>query len=318
METATTVRPGSVSFFDKLRVLAAAGVAVVLIGYVGWTASRPPDPQVAITFTTSGLSLWTMWPTLLVLTIVAAAVGSAIAGPRLPEAGLLAAAVGLVGLDLHGGSMHTLLIYVADNSVTDRRHLMFLMIVDTILWAALLAVSWLVVNWVWQWVWGNQAAVPAEPSDTRTVQRKAPTLVDRLGGGSLALIITSIVAMLIIWMTVARTPVANIARGQVIASVFFALYLGAMAARYFTGVNHARYYMAAPLAIAIIGYLLGYIQANMSWARGPLTAYAQLATTPPHALARPLPIEYIAVGLAGAIIGYWSGEKIEHAAQEHT
>ena len=38
--------------------------------------------------------------------------------------------------------------------------------------------------------------------------------------------------------------------------------------------------------LAVVGFLLGYLQASMGWAHGVLAAYAQLATTPPHALAR--------------------------------
>ena len=315
MEQAINVRTNPVGFFDKLRVVVAAGVAVVLVGYVGWMAAEPTDPQMAVTFTEGGRSIWATWPSLLVLTVVAAAVGSAIAGPRLPEAGMFAAAIGLAGLALHGGSMQMLLEYVADSDTVNRRHLMVSMGVDTVLWAALLAVSWVVVAAVGRWLWGTRAdGGPEKPQPPKKSSKNSSSLVDRLGGGPLALAVTSIVAMFVIWMTVARTPVANIARGQVIASVFFGLYLGAMAGRYFTGIDHARYYMLAPLVAALVGFLLGYLQANMGWAGGALAAYAQLATTPLHALARPLPIEYVGVGLAGAIAGFWSAEKIEQVA----
>jgi len=313
MEQAITVRAKPVGFFEKLRVLGAAGVAVVLVGYVGWMVAEPTDPQMAVTFTESGRSVWAVWPSLLVLTVVAAAVGSAIAGPRLPEAGMFAAAVGLAGLALHGGSMQGLLDYVAGADAAGRRRLMFTMGIDSVLWAALLAVSWVVAAAVGRWLWGNHAGSgPGKPEPLKKSFKNSSSLVDLLGGGPLALAVTSTVAMFVIWIAAARTPMANVARGQAIASVFFGLYLGALAGRYFTGIDHARHYMLAPLVVALVGFLLGYLQANMDWARGGLAAYAQLATTPLHALARPLPIEYIGVGLAGAIAGFWSGEKIEH------
>jgi hypothetical protein len=312
MEQAITVRAQPVGFFDKLRMLVAAGVAVALVGYVGWMVAEPTDPQMGVTFTEGGRSIWATWPSLLVLTVVAAAVGSAVAGPRLPEAGMFAAAIGLAGLALHGGSMQTLLVYEAGADPAGRRHLMVSMAVDAVLWAGLLAVSWVVVGAVGRWLWGNHAdGGPDKPEPPKKSLKNSSSLVDLLGGGPLALAVTSIVAMFVIWMTVARTPVANIARGQVIASVFFGLYLGAMAGRYFTGIDHARYYLPAPFVAALVGFLLGYLQANMAWASA---AYAQLATTPLHALARPLPIEYIGVGLAGTIFGFWSAEKIEQVA----
>ena len=314
MDMATTAPAKPVGLVEKVRVLLAAGVAIVLVSYIGWMVARPTDPEMAVTFTAGSRSFLAIWPALLVLTVVAATVGSAIAGPRLPEAGMFAAAVGLAGLALHGGSMETLLAYVGGTDAADRRSLMFSMVVDSVLWAALLVVSWIVVLMVSRWLWGSAALQPAPQPASKGSAAKTGSLADLMSGGTIALAITSIVGLFFIWMTVARTPVAIIARGQVIGAVFFGLYLGAMAARYFTGVDHARYYMLAPLVVALIGFLLGYLQAGMGWARGPLAAYAQLATTPPHALARQLPIEYIAVGLAGAIAGFWSGEKIEHVA----
>jgi hypothetical protein len=232
MEQAITVRANPVGFFEKLRLLVAAGVAVVLVGYVSWMVAEPTDPQMAVTFTESGRSVWAVWPSLLVLTVVAAVVGSAIAGPRLPEAGMFAAAIGLAGLALHGGSMQVLLEYVAGAEAAGRRRLMFSMGIDAVLWAALLAVSWVVVAAVGRWLWSNPADGRLEkPQPPKKSSKKSSPLVDLLGGGPLALAVTSIVALFVIWVAVARTPVANVARGQAIASVFFGLYLGAMAGR---------------------------------------------------------------------------------------
>ena len=312
METATAAAK-PVGFFEKVRVFLACLVAIVLVSYIGWMVAQPVDPEMAVTFTAGSRNLLAIWPALLVLTVVSAAVGSAVAGPRLPEAGMFAAAVGLAGLALHGGSMEMLLSYVGGADPSGRRSLMFSMAIDSALWAALLAVSWIVVLMVGRWLWEPTAVQPANRPGSKNASDKGGSIVEMLGGGILALAITAIVALFFIWMTIARTPVAIIARGQVIASVFFGLYLGAMVARYFTGVDCARYYMGAPLVVAVIGFLLGYLQSGMGWA---LPAYAQLATTPPHALARPLPIEFIAVGLAGAIAGFWSGEKIEGVATQ--
>lgn len=316
MDTAMTTAAKPVGFFEKVRVVLAALVAIALLSYVGWMVARPIDPEMAVTFTAGGRSILAIWPALLVLAVVSAAVGSAVAGPRLPEAGMFACAVGLAGLALHGGSMEKLLAYVAGVEGSGRRSLMFAMAIDSVLWAALPALAWVVVLMVSRWLWGAPVVQPAVKRAAKDAAAKGGSLLDILGSGTLALAVTSVVALFFIWMTIARTPVATIARGQVVASVFFGMYLGAMAARYFTGLDHARYYMVAPLVVAIVGFLLGYLQAGMGWASGPLAAYAQLATTVPHALARPLPIEYIGVGLAGVIAGFWSGEKIEAVAEK--
>ncbi len=76
--------------------------------------------------------------------------------------------------------------------------------------------------------------------------------------------------------------------------------------------------LAAPAA-ALIGFILGHISSDMGWTQGNMyQPYAQLATTPPHALVRALPIEYIAVGVAGALGGFWAGERFEHPSQATT
>ncbi len=315
MDMAMTAPAKPLGFLDKLRVLLAAGVAIVLLSYMGWMVARPTDPEMAVTLTLGGRSLFATWPALLILTVVAAAVGSAVSGPRLPEAGLFAAAVGLAGLSLQGGSAETLLIYCGGPETAGRRALMFFMAVDALLWAALLAIAWGASLLVSRWLWGTPLVQVPAPSAKKNASRP-DSVIDMIGGGPLALAITTICALFFIWMTVARTPVAVIVRGQVIASVFFGLYLGAMLARYFTGLDQVRYYVMAPLIVALIGFVLGYLQASMSWADGPLANYAKLATTPPHALARPLPVEYVAVGLAGVIAGFWSGEKVEHVAEQ--
>jgi hypothetical protein len=194
------------------------------------------------------------------------------------------------------------------------------MAVECLLWAALLAVSWIVAESIWRWLWGpgaDDSGKAEAPKLEKSTRRPSPGK-DKPRAGWPALAITSVVALFVIWMTIARTPVATIARGQVIASVAGGLYLGVLAARYFTGISNPRWYVLAPLVVALVGYLLGFLQADLSWAKGLLASYAHLATTPAHALARPLPIEYIAVGVAGVIAGLWSGEKIEHVAQKET
>jgi hypothetical protein len=118
-------------------------------------------------------------------------------------------------------------------------------------------------------------------------------------------------------LTTGRDPVAPIHRGQTIAAIAAGLYFGAMGGRYFTGLQDVRWYLLAVPAIGLLACLIGYLSADMSWAQGTrYQYYISLATTPTHDLARPLPIEYIAVGTAAVLAGYWAGDKMEQVAQE--
>lgn len=301
-----------------LRTLPAVAVAVALLATVGWNVAQPLDPEWAVTLTKSGRSLLGIAPSLLVLLVVVAAIGTALSGKAVPQGGIFAAAVGLAVLSVRGGTMQVVLAYCGTEGTGSRRSLMASMAFECVLWAALLAACWLVVENVRRWLWptaSNNADESEGPKDNKKTKAK-PESQSNPGAGWPALAVTSVVALFVIWVTIARTPVAMIARGQVIASVAFGLYLGVLAARYFTGITDVRWYLIAPLAVALVGYLLGFLQADLGWAKGALSSYARLATTPAHALARPLPIEYIAVGVAGAIAGLWSGEKIEHVTKQ--
>jgi len=310
-----------VGLVDKFRLVVAAVVAVVLMRTVGWMVAAPTDPEMAVTMAFAGTQILTMLPSVVVLVVVSAIVGTVVAGPRWPEGGVCAAAVGLAGLALKGGSMQMVLAYRTAADAASRRALMVTMELDLVLWAGVLLAAWLAGCATWRWLWPEEAcrrmrAAAGQRGPASGPRSSQTPRLEATEAGWLALIVTTVVALFVIWMTIARTPVAVIARGQVFASVAAGLYLGALAARYFTGVTRSFWYALSPVAVGLVGYLMGYVQANMAWAKGPWAAYALLATTPPHALVRPLPIEYVAVGLAGVLIGFWSGQKAEHAAEQ--
>jgi len=319
MEAAAETPSAHLGFLDKLRVLLACAVAVLLMRSVGWHVARPADPELAVTLTESGRGALAVWPALVLLTAVAASLGTVIVGRRLPEGGVFAAGIGLAALALRGNSMQMVLGYRGSAEAAGRRSLMISMACDAVLWAAILAVSWVVVVMVRRWLWPEPASEPDTPEASDRKGRKKADEPAEAKPGWYALAVTGVLAAVIIWLTIARTPVAQVARGQVVASVAAGLFLGAMGARYFTGVEEAHWYALAALAVALTGYLLGYLNAGLGWAEGSTyQPFADLATTPPHALVRPLPIEYLAIGVSGALAGFWSGRKIEYAAGEES
>lgn len=312
--------PPHVGFVEKLRVALACGVAIVLLRTVGWLVAEPIDSLMPVTFTGQGVSVLSAWPALLVLTSVAAMVGTAIAGPRLPEAGVFAAGIGLASLALRSRGMQMLLAYRGAVDAEARRSLMITLAGDCLLWATVLAGAWLAAAVARRWLWsGNGPDAGGSPADgTGTPSGPLTKPASQMAkAGWPALIVTTVVGACVIWLTISRTPVATIARGQVIASVAGGLFLGAMVARYFTSIDRAYWYGLAAPAVGLIGYLLGYINAGMGWAAEEGYPYfAKLATTPPHDLVRPLPIEYVSVGVAAAIAGFWTGHRLQEAVVE--
>lgn len=319
MEAALDTTAVPLGLVDKTRLVLAVAAAVALLWTIGWMVAEPVDPHLSLTFMRSGRPVAAEWPALAVLTVVAGIMGTAISGRRLPEAGLFAAAIGVASLSLRGGSMETLLVAEGANTEATRRAFLKAMTLDCALWAAIMVAAWFAVTWAWRWVWASSSQpAPAVQSARATTAAsvKAKTAADSTSHAhGLALGITAIVALLVVWLTAGRTPVANVARGQTIAAVAGGLYLGAMAGRYFTGVDDSRWYLLAVPVVGLVAYVVGYWSADMSWAQGTgYQYYAYLATTPVHDLVRPLPVEYIAVGVAATIAGFWGGEKMEQVA----
>ncbi|MBI4581772.1 MAG: hypothetical protein HY718_18900, partial [Planctomycetes bacterium] len=279
--------------FEKLRVLAAVAAAVALLYAVGWMVAAPSDPNLAVTFVMSGRAVLAMWPGLAVLSVMAGIVGTVLAGPRLPKAGLFAAAIGLAALSVHGGGMQVLLANEGATTTASRQAFMRAMAVDCALWSAIMVATWVAVTWAYRWVWLGEGAEGAETAlaDDAMPRPKGNPKPRTTGGakpqavkaGWSAMIVTGVIGVFVVWLTVGRTPVANVARGQTIASVAAGLYLGAMGARYFTGVRDGRWYLLAVPAVGLMAYLVGYLSADMSWAQGTkYQYYIDLATTPPH------------------------------------
>lgn len=308
MESTATIAPPHVRLVDRTRVALACGVAILMMYGVGWNVAQPPDALLGLTFTASGRSSYLhVWLMMLVLGAVTAAIATAVAGKRLPEAGLFATGVGTAAMALRGGSMQSILAYGASPATASRRELMWMMGQDCLLWAAVMAVAWVSSTLARKWLW---------PDGKTLVSPSAPKAVTpQLGAGALAS--TVVVALIVIWLTIARNPVAEIARGQVIASVAAGFFLGAMAGRIVTGIDNVRWYLPAVALVGLTAYLVGYLEADLSWASSSwYRPYAALATTPPHDLVRPLPVEYMAVGVAAVLGGFWCSDKADQTVEE--
>lgn len=307
MDSTATALPENLGLVDRARIALACGVAILMMYGVGWSVAQPLDSLLGLTFVHNGRAFLPIWLMMMVLAAVTAAISTVVAGKRLPEAGLFATGIGMTIMALRGGSMQMILAYCASPEETSRRALMYSLGRDCVLWAAVMAVAWAASGIVHRWLW------PDDETDSTEKLRKSAS--PQMGAAAMAS--TVIVALIVIWLTISRTPVAQGARGQVIASVAAGLFLGAMAGRTVTGVDNVRWYLGGVALVGLTAYLVGYLEADMGWAKsGAYRSFAELAMTPPHDLVRPLPIEYIAVGVPAVLAGFWSGDKVEQTVEE--
>lgn len=304
----TTLTGEPLSFVQKFRLTAASGIAIALFVSVGWTILHPADSYTAMTLILNANTgnLLPLLGATVALAMVSCAITTVVAGPPFPHAGVAATAVGLAAMATRGGTMARLLMYHED-----RRRLAVAMAVETVFWALAIAAAWWTETVVKKWLGEPVTTMPAvsAPVKSSAGARIVDALV-RWRDGLLGMVVCVAVAWIVINLTIARTPASAIERGQVYFAVGIAFMLGAMAGTQLWSRGAAGWYALSVVILAILGYFFGYASPKPT----SLTYYSALATTPPNAMFRVLPIEYLSVGVIGALSGCWFSRRI-HAGR---
>lgn len=307
MTDASTL-PQPVHFGDKVRLVVVCALAMALFASVGWTVTRPADPEAAVSLLLEARA----WPAVLLsavaLAAVAAAVATVVVGPVMPEAGSFAAAMGLAMMSTRGGTMTQMLMYHGV-SASDRRMLAPMLIAETLLWFAAIVAAWLVTCIVRGWLNG-QAADNEKPQASRGRWDRVREAFVHLRDGLLGMVVCAVLACLFISATICRNPESEIERGQVFFSLGAGFLVAAAVGKQIWFKGAACWYGLSVLIVAVVGY--GWASLSPT-ASGVSDYYSKLATTPPNDLFRALPIEYVGVGVAGAILGHWIGQRMHES-----
>jgi hypothetical protein len=96
------------------------------------------------------------------------------------------------------------------------------------------------------------------------------------------------------------------AKAQVIAAVGASAMLATMAANWFAPAAPSPWLWGGPILVALVGYVSCYFHPD-GLAVGRTSGYFA-------ALARPLPLDYASVGVAGSLLGYWTSSRWHHRA----
>lgn len=223
------------------------------------------------------------WPLAIIATyimlLIAAAIGTVVAGWSWFFAGLFTAAIGLVTLSVRCGTLHYVLFNAASRE--DAKGIFLRLLGEHCLLFIPIALLWL---FFWR-RYESRIVHPGPESD------ESPDFMTTIGA-----VIAQTVLMGILVLLLAPTDVKK----QVVVSTFIAGLLGSMLGEYLFPNRHAgQWYWAGPLIVGIIGYILAYMNAT-SWTIGD--ASGALGN-----LAHPLPLDYSGAGIAGALLGYWIG-----------
>lgn len=279
----------------KARLAVACGLSGALFWVLGGLVLGTTDPLAPATMLGRS-NVLALWATLGALVGVSAAIGASLMG-RWPLAGVMTAGVGLAVLALRFGSIENLLLVVGADAAA-RKTAFSGLLVETLLWAALMALAVVVEAGVRRWLRSSaEAHAPA---------------AGNWAAGLLAVGVVSAVAVLIISQFVARDATALVHRKQVFFAVFLAFFLGSLAAYKLMPAAGDRWPLLAPPAVAVLGYLWAWWEPLL---RGH-TYYDAIPHLPPNWLVRALPIEYLGVGVSACVLGLWIARSATETATE--
>lgn len=273
------------------RFVLGVAAAWVIVASLGFSVIEPWDPVGAISALVMDGCVWAMFRLTLVL-VATTVLATIIIDARLPLFGMFASMAALGYPIAKTGGMDYLMVRLqATHEYNDPQlwaYLTFEMIGWTICLAAILASA----VWAERWLKRDDPDRPTLPKlDVKEITRA-------LGATAL-----SAAAALIFVSVFCQSR----DKGQVMFAVAGAFFLSAWLGDWAMGNRRIRWQIASVPLAACVAYI--YTWMNPSRPNG-LEAILYIT---PNNLVAVLPIEYFAVGTAGAIFGYWTAERTRFA-----
>jgi hypothetical protein len=271
----------------RVRFFCGMAVAAVIFWYVGWWAADPVDPEGPITLLLVEQGVITM-AELLGLAVVSAGLGVAICGARSAHRGPLAVAVGLAAMGLRGGELDRLVLLRLAPGLAGRTEDPFpvwAMVSETWLWLALIGVGFVVGHWVDSW-WSAGRREPDTAADHSADVRQ----------GIGTLVATALVAWTLLYATSGAAELPPL-KGQIYFSIGISFLVGSLVAHAFFRRSTPVWPLVAIALVAAAAYSIGGPSRELLEAAREQGGYVAL---PP--MARPLPLEFAALGAIGILI----------------
>jgi len=281
----------------KLRIAGAAAVGVVLIGILAWPLAASTDPSGAVSVAASSISVVGAL-LLIVLAFASGIIGYFVSRPWGREIGVLAVPCGLAVWAVRGGTMAGLM--QMNPTLPARRALLGAMTWEPAFWLVVVAAGFAGV------LLGHRIAASLGKGDKP--QEKPKPGSARLLNIMIGLVCSVIVAQLCIRLFArdagVRASQFGAAVGQAPAGqVVFALLVSFGAAGFIIKkLLNVSYIWTVVAAAALSALMIGrYVRSDLlehfvrHWP-GPLF---------PDAVVSILPLQMVAFGTLGAIIGYW-------------
>lgn len=271
----------------RIRLFSGLAVSAAIFWYVGPWALGPIDPKGPVTLLTVPQGIVTL-AEMLGLAIVASGLAVAISGAGSAHRGPLAVAVGLAALGMHGAQMDKLVLYrlFSGTGVSGADpYPVWGLIAETWLWLALVGVGWVVGRWVDSWF-------EQGPNDSSRMVFGSSDMRQTTA----AIALGALVAWAVISFTIGRTQ-SPLMRGQIYFAVTVGFVIAALAAHACFELENNLWALVCIGVVAMAAYMIAAPAGkDIAFAREHGT-YLVLGP-----MARPLPIEFAALGAAGAFM----------------
>jgi len=288
------------SWIDKLRIAAVAALGMIVIGILAWPLAAPEDPMLPV-------RAWSISPLgMMGLLALAFAVGFAsyfIAWPHGREIGILAVPFGLTVWAARSGPMQALT--QGHMEPHEREALLQSLRLEPVYWLLIVAAGFAGVL-VAQYV----RSILTEPVDV--VPQKRHIDANAYIHALIALVVAVLVGHFFVGVFAQdligsdNIMAAQPAAGQILFAVIAAFAVSAFAVKKFLNLS---YIWPAIASVFVIGF------AEVVYGRAEVVqrfAETHPATFFPHSVCAILPVQLVALGALGSVLGYWLAIRYEY------
>ena len=201
------------------------------------------------------------------------------------EGGLFCATIGMLALSTRGGPLRYVLMFASGDGVFLRLGF------ETVVLFAIVAIGWYVLL-----ILRDNNLLRGEP-----LRDEDPDALPMMGLMALG---AQVIGMIFLMMLLAQSD----KKAQVTWSIAISAFLSALLAHSLFPARPSIWFWSGPFVVALIGYVIAW------FGPGPLIG-GEVGGFLPQ-LARPLPLDYAALGTAGSIMGYWTSRSWQHEREE--
>jgi hypothetical protein len=292
-------------FVDRVAAWLSCGLSIWVFLALGWSFLRPADPLGPVT-------IWTSRSAVLMLVGSAALacglamIGAVLAGRRLPDIGLLAAALGLGIASLRGDTAEFFVLEGTELYGNAGRSLSLRFAVESLGWAIVVGLAALASAAVASRIFrpsserGSAAPIPAGADAALLAARGSAaasgSVPTQLALGLQHSAVVAAVGFFAFMLFSVGSGIRAIQHGQVMFTVAAAIAVGVYAGHHVAPVRSALWAIIGVVALALAGYL---------WAAFWGDPDGRPPTVPFSPFMRVLPLQFITAGTCSAIIMFW-------------